>query len=212
MKLVYAILLFVDLSVQLPRPATKGQLQPRTHVYSAYSSSLKRQLWGQPSIVPRQSASSIIDNNRVRYLAPITIGSQTFDAELDSGSSDLWIVQQGFQCYERFDKSQNSFETLQSPETCNFGPALSIDSSYQTDVYEFTCYGDGVRCVEGPLGSAPVSFCGLTVQQTVGAPSVVSTEPREPFSVQANAYYRRLTTLQASRVYSRVSLDSHSLP
>ena len=172
MKALFAILCsFASFSEALPRSQPKGDrhLQARSHPYSPHSASLTRGSSTSPRRSrKRQQSASIIDNSHVRYLLPITIGTQSFDAEIDSGSSDLWIVQQSFSCYETYSQG---FVNQQTPASCNFGAGYVPDSSYQqiADVYELSCYGGGTRCVQGPLGSTPVEFCGLSVQQTVGA-------------------------------------------
>ena len=49
----------------------------------------------------RQSTGNIttISNpQQLAYVAEVTWGNQTFDMLLDTGSSDTWLLQEGFQC------------------------------------------------------------------------------------------------------------------
>lgn len=177
MKTLLALLLLTTLTEALPRslpPSTQ-----KAHKVSVHQSKLGRHLvrHGKNRKTKAGAATpgsgNVIENARIRYLLPITVGSQTVDAEIDSGASDFWLVQKGFNCYQTYDGSD--FVNPQSSATCNFGTPYTVDSSFKTikNVHQFTCYGGGSRCVEGPLGKAAVKFCGLSVNQVMGAPKNV---------------------------------------
>jgi hypothetical protein len=61
------------------------------------------------------------------FLAPVTVGGQSFNVVVDTGSSDPWLVLPDFTCYNPADGS------LQDQTDCNFGPAYvpSSSSSYE---------------------------------------------------------------------------------
>ena len=40
---------------------------------------------------------------------PITLGNQTLNDETDTGSSDTWLVQTGFQFYHTYDNTSGLF-------------------------------------------------------------------------------------------------------
>ncbi|KAJ9617104.1 hypothetical protein H2200_000825 [Cladophialophora chaetospira] len=164
-NLLLPLAFFVSLSLQLPHHRS---LQRRGYETSSYSSSLSR-------------SGNIIDNQKQKYLFPVTVGGQTLDLELDTGSSDTWIIQTGFQCWYTYDSDAGEFTTSESEDYCNFGTTYSPGAEFQVDnsVYQRTCYGTAsestLRCIQGPMGTALVSIAGLDVpDQLIGAPNMSS--------------------------------------
>ena len=98
------------------------------------------------------------------FLAPITVGGQSFKAIIDTGSSDTWLIRSGFQC---FDPSTNAL----SPESdCDFGPSYTPSSTFKQIPNENfnVSYGDG-SFVTGIVGLDDVTLAGITVKdQEVG--------------------------------------------
>jgi hypothetical protein len=183
MNYLFLLLTLTQLSTQLPWPGSSSALVRRAHNFSPYSSSFRRVSSHSSRRLGRrqtEGSGSIINNAYLKYLLPITFGDQTLDAEIDTGSSDTWLIQSGFQCYQTFDRSSESFTGLESPIDCNFGGTYTPDAEFEPieGVEQLSCYGQTettLRCVEGPLGITPVTICGLTVpEQTVGAPDQVS--------------------------------------
>jgi len=171
MEYVLLLSLFAGLSIQLPHPVSTRALQRRGHSTSAYSTSLQR-------------SGSIVDNQRQKYLFPISVGDQTLNVELDTGSSDTWIIQTGFQCYNTYDNSKSEYETPEAQSVCNFGPTYTPGSEFSPvkEIFQHSCYGGSsettLRCVDGPFGYAAVSLAGLDVpQQLIGAPLLVCFAP-----------------------------------
>lgn len=175
-------LAFLQLALATINNAISGA--PQKHPYSTYSIDLKR----YPSIGSswhhggaQASSVTILDNQRMKYLVPITFGDQTLEAELDAGSSDTWLVQTGFQCYYTFDNASKTFEQPQTQSFCNYGPSYSVDLDFRPvpDFYQLTCYGSGkptYRCLYGPFGYTDVTLAGLVVKsQIVAAPNKVGT-------------------------------------
>ncbi|KAJ5721159.1 acid protease [Penicillium malachiteum] len=74
------------------------------------------------------------------YATSITFGNQTFEVILDTGSSDTWVPQSAFKCYDL----ETHNRTLQA--SCGFGPELYIPSStfkkFPGELFDIG-YGDG---------------------------------------------------------------------
>jgi hypothetical protein len=183
MNYLFLLLTLTHLSTQLPWPGLSSNLVRRAHNYSPYTSSFRRVSSHSSRRLGRrqtEGSGSIIDNAYLKYLLPITFGNQTLDAEIDTGSSDTWLIQSGFQCYQTYDQSSASFTGLEAPIDCNFGGTYTPDAEFEpiAGIEQLSCYGQSestLRCVEGPLGTTPVTICGLTVsEQIVGAPDLVS--------------------------------------
>lgn len=96
------------------------------------------------------------------YATSIKIGTQTFEVIVDTGSSDTWVVETGFNCVD---------VATQAPEpesACGFGPTYTIDSTFKEIPGEFfnITYGDG-EFLLGFFGTETVTLAGITVQQTI---------------------------------------------
>ncbi len=159
------LVLFASLSVQLP--VTTKSLKRRGYDTSQFSSGLVK-------------SGKIIDNEKQKYLFPVTVGGQTVNLELDTGSSDTWIVQTGFECFYTYDSDTGAFTTSESEDYCNFGPLYSPGSEFSVDdtIFQRTCYGTAseptLRCIQGPMGYATVNVAGIDVpSQLIGAPNAV---------------------------------------
>ena len=94
------------------------------------------------------------------FLTDISIGSQSFIVNLDTGSSDLWLAQTGYTCY---DKSTNE---PTSSSVCNMGPTYTLDGSFTQIPNEnfLIKYNEGTFA-RGPVGYDSVTLAGLTVPQ-----------------------------------------------
>ena len=183
MKYLFEIAALCTLTVAMrfPERSSSPALSRRSHSVSPYSTYMKRQRHSNPHprlLHRRQTVQSqnIIDDEQVRFLIPITWGSQTLDAEFDTGSTDVWLAESGFTCYSSF--SQGSFTTPIDSSTCNFPYTYTPDSSFSP--YEGVtfqdCYGSAAagRCVAGQYGSVDVTIAGLTILgQSVGSASLV---------------------------------------
>ena len=94
------------------------------------------------------------------FLTTVKWAGKPFTVILDTGSSDTWLVQQGFECVDAL----TSNKIPQS--TCDFGPAYPHDRNFSViDSQNFnTTYGDG-EFVTGKMGYESVSLAGITVPQ-----------------------------------------------
>nr|GAT51413.1 acid protease [Mycena chlorophos] len=109
------------------------------------------------------------------YLTDVTVGGQTFPLIVDTGSSDTWVIQSGFQCYNLTTDAK-----LPEPD-CDFGPK-SFDTSASKTFKSFPkvsfniSYGDG-EFLSGPVGFDTVTAGGLTVKsQEIGVPNLAAWE------------------------------------
>ncbi|KAF8142599.1 aspartic peptidase domain-containing protein [Mycena galopus ATCC 62051] len=98
------------------------------------------------------------------YLTNVTIGGQKFSFSVDTGSSDTWVIQQGFSC---FDLDGNP----QSEGVCAFGsegfsPNASKTFTPFPGVSFNITYSDG-EALLGPVGMDTVTIGGLSVEKQV---------------------------------------------
>ena len=106
------------------------------------------------------------------FLAPITFGTQSFMAILDSGSSDTWLAETGFQCLNL------TTNVLQPEAECDFGPLYSRSTTFTpiSDENFNVSYADG-EFLTGTLGNEHVTIAGITVdKQEVGVVNFAAWE------------------------------------
>jgi hypothetical protein len=178
------LLLLSLLSFQVPlswsAPASNALMPQTDDVVLPRTVHLQRR---RGPTLPRRSAETryIIDNEHMKYIVPITVGNQTLNILIDTGSSDTWLLQSDFQCYHTFDNASHAFSGKLNDRACNFGPGYIPAASFEANpsIRQFTCYGSGAgtqRCVSGPLGYADVTINGFTApHQIVGAVNQVIT-------------------------------------
>ena len=97
------------------------------------------------------------------YFANITFGDQTFLARVDTGSSDTWVIADGFQCIG------DNYTQISSTD-CKFGPTYKISPTFtQLPNETFSAsYVDG-ESILGIVGTEDVTLAGITVhKQEVG--------------------------------------------
>lgn len=114
-----------------------------------------------------QSSSTPLLNTGTTFLAPITLGSQSFLSVLDTGSSDTWIASSEFTCLDPI--TRRSIPRAR----CAFGPTYSRSNSSSEPFKQISnenfniTYGDG-EFLTGPLGTIDVGLAGLKIpNQTV---------------------------------------------
>ena len=92
------------------------------------------------------------------YATPITIGTQSFEVIVDTGSSDTWVVESGFECLN-FETGKKTTES-----ECAFGPTYSTDSTFvETADENFSIeYGDG-ESLTGIIGTETVTLAGVEI-------------------------------------------------
>jgi Eukaryotic aspartyl protease len=95
------------------------------------------------------------------FITNVSFGGQIFEAVIDTGSSDTWLVETGFTCVNQTDNS-----TLTEAD-CYFGSSgYSPDSAFIPipDENFNISYTDG-EYLNGFFGYDMVTFSGITVQQ-----------------------------------------------
>ncbi|KAJ6474047.1 acid protease [Mycena vitilis] len=103
------------------------------------------------------------------YVVNASVGGKYFNLILDTGSSDLWVVQDGFSCLDL-----NG--TAVPASMCDFGPSHYNPADSPTfqpfpNVTFFVQYGSGEH-LKGPAGFDDVKIGGLSVtQQIFGLPN-----------------------------------------
>lgn len=178
MKTVVALLHVLSFSGSVFGGSSRDLVSRGVHAYSPYSSNLKR--WQHTGGQGRRGASgTLIDNERNKYVIPITVGGQTLNAEIDTGSSDTWLIQTGYECYYTFDNSSQTFTGLENSSFCNWTSTFTPNTDFTAipNLHQLTCYGSGVptrRCMYGPLGYSNVTINDVEVpHQIIGAPNEV---------------------------------------
>ena len=105
------------------------------------------------------------------FFTSITFGNFTFDTIIDTGSSDAWVVEAGFQCV-------NVTNDADLPEAdCVFGPAYTVDNTFTQipdENFNIT-YGSG-EFLTGIVGHEQVTIAGLTVNQQVALVNLAAWE------------------------------------
>ncbi|EIN11159.1 acid protease [Punctularia strigosozonata HHB-11173 SS5] len=166
--------------VSLPSRTPSYEVLPT----ASFSASLSRAVTNSSRALEALRASSLDSYNLTsvltsadggfRYYADIDVGGQDFKVLVDTGSSDTWLIQKGFSC----------FDIDFNPETedeCGFGTAGFDPSQSPTFVplvgknLNIT-YGDGTFAV-GPVGTDTMTVGGLTVTaQEFGVPNMTAWE------------------------------------
>lgn len=127
------------------------------------------------------------------FATSIKVGTQTFDVIVDTGSSDTWVVETGFECADVSDSAP-------LPESdCAFGPTYSIDRTFSKipDVHFDIEYGDG-EFLSGIFGFEEVTLAGLTVKQQIAVVNFAAWEGDGTTSGLTGLAYPALYTLPSS--------------
>lgn len=91
------------------------------------------------------------------YLTPITIGNQEFLAAVDTGSSDTWVVQEGYKCNMPRTAGNAAGE-------CGFGKAYKKSSTFSASGNERFSTAYGSESASGILGTETMTLGGITVK------------------------------------------------
>jgi len=112
----------------------------------------------QPNVQVEEpdNLQSALDNSE--YLTDIVFDGQTLSVIVDTGSSDTWLIQNGFKCV-------NDQGATQPASACNFGPiyngSFSPDNLVPDTNFNIS-YGDG-EFVTGRFGYADITVAGIKV-------------------------------------------------
>ncbi|KAJ7743456.1 aspartic peptidase domain-containing protein [Mycena maculata] len=124
----------------------------------------------------KSSSTVVVDGSDFdeEYLTNVTVGGQHFSLIVDTGSSDTWVPQVGFDC---FDLDGNPL----AEADCFFGtPGFNIAASKTFKLFPNVSfnitYGDG-EFLSGPVGFDTVAVGGVSVTgQEIGVPNLAAWE------------------------------------
>ena len=123
------------------------------------------------SIVARSEVNGVFGDASVQpvedgqvFLTHVTFGTETFNAVIDTGSSDTWLAETGFQCF-------NITTGASVPEAdCLFGSTYTPSATFSqipNENFNIT-YADGEMLI-GIVGIEKVTLAGISVDnQEVG--------------------------------------------
>lgn len=162
--------------VSSPSPfQAASSLTPSSHVlsltsqksakgYNARSAAHLLHHRSSPGNVPISTHStgllSLIEGEK--FATNITFGTQTFEVIVDTGSSDTWLAESGFQCVNITNAAPLS------EADCYFGPTFDVDETFSQipgENFNIT-YGDG-EFLTGIMGYENVTLAGIEVRQEV---------------------------------------------
>lgn len=134
---------------------TATLLRSRTSVQRS-SKELHKRLIGQ--------AELNVEYAGLGFLTNITVGNQNFSVIVDTGSSDTWLAETGFQCLNY---------TTNAPESeadCGFASTFSPDSSFtQIQDENFNISYADLEFLNGIVGTESVTIAGIKVsKQEIG--------------------------------------------
>jgi hypothetical protein len=187
-KYIFFLTLFVELCISVP-------------VNIVPTLELKRRLATASSLHRRAVTRQVADldaSTHVTYSAEVTFGEQTFELEIDTGSSDTWAVNQNFTC-------------TSGAGTCHYEDGYDWPGTFQEieGVNLHISYQDGTDIV-GPLGYEDVTIAGVTVPSQVVsiADTIYATTDTGSPSGLIGLGYSALTHAVNSTTGATVSYDS----
>ncbi|PWY82099.1 acid protease [Aspergillus heteromorphus CBS 117.55] len=174
----------------LKKIKSKGSVNARSAAYAKRSTSS-----GDSTLI------SLIEGEE--FATEITIGSDTFDVIVDTGSSDTWVVEKGFTCIDL----DTGRETTESD--CEFGSTWSPDSNFkEISGEEFDIeYGDG-EYLFGVMGTESITLAGITVDsQTMGLVTSAAWEGDGTTSGLTGLAYPSLTSAYSEQTDEQVEYN-----
>ncbi|QDS76234.1 hypothetical protein FKW77_000290 [Venturia effusa] len=105
---------------------------------------------------PANGSAPLVSIHGVAYLINITFGTQDVQLTLDTGSSDTWLIRNGFKCTDPYGRSR-------STGSCRFGPVYNGNITQIPNENLQTLYGDG-SFVIGVVGTQDITIAGIKVQ------------------------------------------------
>ncbi|KAF7315938.1 Acid protease [Mycena indigotica] len=108
------------------------------------------------------------------YLTNVTVGGQHFSLIIDTGSSDTWVAQKNFNCFDLTGAPLPEDQCFFG--TAGFDPKASKTFKPFPNVSFNITYGDG-EFLSGPVGFDTISIGGLSVKnQELGFPTLAAWE------------------------------------
>ena len=92
------------------------------------------------------------------FITSIDFGGETFQVVVDTGSSDTWLVETGFQCVDQYSNA------TEPEDYCMFGSTYDVSETFRaiSDENFNITYGDG-EFLTGIFGLETVTLAGITV-------------------------------------------------
>jgi hypothetical protein len=144
-------------------PVTYASIVPQT---------LQLQRRASPNSTQLPSFDAKLQSNRygTTFAVNVTLGNQIFPLLVDTGSSDLWVLQEGWTCIN------DTSNAILPQEACTFGPkTYQPSSTFEPITGEFFGEQLGNGRVSGVLGREDVTIGGAIVKgQIVGIANVTS--------------------------------------
>ncbi|KAJ5753155.1 aspartic peptidase domain-containing protein [Penicillium odoratum] len=143
-----------------PDVVTNNHMPVRT-VRKSHSLRGKRAQRGQHGLHRRQSTYSggqtnITDPEQLCYVAAVTWGDETFDMLLDTGSSDTWLLQEGYKCLNSTGDQVPKSNCVTSPNFSGNYTGGQIGNVNFNATY-------GSASVAGTYGWEDITIAGITV-------------------------------------------------
>ncbi|KAL3256127.1 hypothetical protein ABHI18_007824 [Aspergillus niger] len=172
--------------LELSKTKSKGNVNPRSAAYVKRSTSS-----GSSSLI------SLFEGEE--FATSITIGGDSFDVIVDTGSSDTWVVKTGFTCID-LDTGRETSES-----SCDFGSTWTVESSFkEIEGEEFAIeYGDG-EYLYGVMGNETVTLADITVDQTIGVVTEAAWEGDGTTSGLTGLAYPALTSAYSTTTDEQV--------
>ncbi|KAL9003907.1 MAG: hypothetical protein Q9188_003245 [Gyalolechia gomerana] len=144
-----------------PHVITLSRESPVNSDRSRHTKSLQKGGHGNGTV----GLAALVPFKDIVYYTDVTFGTETFKAVVDTGSSDTWLVQSGFQCVTI------GRRPISLPEAaCDFGPSYNVTPTFkpvQGENFNIS-YADG-EVLTGIVGTEDVTLGGITVHdQKVG--------------------------------------------
>ncbi|TLD39420.1 putative aspartic-type endopeptidase [Venturia nashicola] len=109
------------------------------------------------------SAKANIGNGTIKnwidqvYMTPVTIGGQEFFAAVDTGSSDTWVIQEGYKCTMPQTAGNAAGE-------CGFGKAYKKSPTFASAGNEIFSINYPSESVSGVMGTETITLGNITVK------------------------------------------------
>ncbi|KAE9980918.1 hypothetical protein BLS_005158 [Venturia inaequalis] len=92
------------------------------------------------------------------YMTPITIGGQQFFAAIDTGSSDTWVIEEGYKCTMPRTAGNAAGE-------CGFGQAYKKSPTFASKGNEEFSITYSSESASGIMGTETITLGGITVKE-----------------------------------------------
>ncbi|KAJ5195350.1 uncharacterized protein N7498_008788 [Penicillium cinerascens] len=195
----------VDLKVTTWKPT--AFTQPRTPAKSPHVMSLKKLatnhantrsaaylkgLTGRWLGYGEDQLISLIEGQE--YATSIMFGTQSFDVIVDTGSSDTWVVKEGFECINLATGKKTT------EAECKFGSTYSVDWGFEKIPGEFfnITYGDG-EYLHGYMGTEIITLANVMVETEVAVVTGAAWEGDGTTSGLTGLAFPALTSAYSSK-------------